>query len=425
MLKKRLNSLIRFKKLFINFSFRSAANLFSKLLSLITLPIITRALGPEAFGNYNLVTIIANYTMLPIGIMGLRSYGIREIAAKRKENSYALNILSMQFTISLLAVLISLIITYIIFKSQLLLFTAIIFGYILVFSRSFDLEFFYVSQKDLVFPTVASIIGQLFYVAGVVLFIKNPNDFVVLVLLSSLTPTISAIIQLYKYGVKYSPIKLYFNIKEAILTFKQTYKLGIAQNLEGFIPTIPQILIPSLIGTYALGIFSGGYKVYTLLVMFYVTFFYALAPYIVQLNNYNKTRRRKYHLLIFLIIFSISCLIGLGLFLFGEPLVILILGKGFGGSVLIFKIISLTLIPLAPVVMLLGSIFIYSGLEKYYLVTLIISGIITIILSPLLINYYQAEGAVYTMAITLICSIILLSYFYFKYEKLQHNSIEV
>ena len=64
----------RLKRLFINFSFRSIANLLSKIIGLITLPIITRALGPEAYGNFNLVGIIAHYTSLPIGMLGLRNY---------------------------------------------------------------------------------------------------------------------------------------------------------------------------------------------------------------------------------------------------------------------------------------------------------------------------------------------------------------
>lgn len=88
-LKKKLKSSFRFNHLLFNFSIRSFAKLLSKLMGLITLPIIARALCPESYGNYNIVNIVLVYTSLPMALLGLRSYGIREIAAKRKDTSYA------------------------------------------------------------------------------------------------------------------------------------------------------------------------------------------------------------------------------------------------------------------------------------------------------------------------------------------------
>lgn len=405
---------LRLKRIFINFSTRSLANLFSKLLGLITLPIITRALGPEAFGNYNLALVIAQYTALPMGLLGLRSYGIREIAAGRKSTHYAMEILSMQFTMALISVSISFLIAYFIFKSNLLLLIAIILGYFIVFASAFDLEFFFVSQKDLAFPTIAKIIGQLFYVIGVVLFIKKPTDFVVLVFLASLSPIIGDLIQLRRYFKNHSTFRLGMNLSELWATFKKTWMLGISQNLEGFLGSIPQLLLPIMIGAYALGIYAGGMKVYSILVMFYVTFFYALAPYLVQLNKKPIDTQRKYHFFIFLLLLLISSAIGIFLYMFGEPLIVLLLGKSFGESGLVFKSIAITLIPLTPIIMLLGNILIYSGYEKYYLTGLIIDGITIMVTAPFFIKKFAVVGAVYSMALSMFITIVVLAYYYFK-----------
>ncbi len=411
-----IQKISRFRKFFINFSFRSAANLLIKFIGLITLPIITRALGPESYGNYNLVTIIAQYTSLPIALLGLRSYGIREIAGNKKNNGYALNILSMQFGVSLFAILISTLTTFFIFKSNIFLFTSILIGYIIVFSNAFDLEFFYVAKKDLVFPTTARLVGQLVYVFGVILFIKNPNDTPILVLLTALTSAISSFLQLRKYHENYGNIKIRLSLKEILATIKITYKLGFSTNLEGFVPSIPQLLIPIMLGSYALGIFTGGYKIYAILVMFYVTLFYALSPYLVKLNDCVVKTRRKYHLLMFGIIVLFSGIIGLGLFLFGDPLLILILGKSFGESTVVFKAVSLTLIPLTPITMFFGNILIYSGREKYYLTSLLISGIAILITSPVFLKSYNAVGAVYAMAASMFVGILVSCYYYLKSE---------
>jgi len=413
--------LLRFKKFAFNFSTRSLANLLSKLLGLITLPIITRALGPEAYGNYNLVMVIVQYASLPIGLLGLRSYGIREIASGRKKTSYAMDILSLQFSMAIVTICISLIVAYFIFKANVLLLLAIVLGYLIVFARAFDLEFFFVSQKDLAFPTIAKIIGQLFYVIGVVLFIKKPTDFVVLVFLTSLSPVIGDIIQFRRYIKNYSKFRLGINFRELLSTFKRTWMLGISQNLEGFLGTIPQLLLPVMIGTYALGIYAGGMKVYSILILFYVTFFYALAPYLVQLNKKSKHKQKKYHLFIFLLLFSISSALGIFFYMFGESLIVLLLGKSFGESVLIFKAISFTMIPLVPIVMLLGNILIYSGHEKYYLIGLIVDGIAIIVTAPLFISHFGVVGAVYSLALSMLITIVVLFYYYFKvnYKEVQ------
>lgn len=401
-------------KIFLNFSFRSIANLVSKALGLITLPIITRALGPEGYGNYNLVNLIAQYTFLPVALLGLRIYGIREIAGEKKQNSYATNILSMQFTVAVIAVFVSTIITFIIFRSNSFSFISIIIGYLIVFANTFDLEFFYVAKKALVFPTITRLIGQVFYIVGVILFIKSPDDLPILVFLAALTPAIADFIQLRKFNSKYEKIKLRLAINEAFSTLKITYKLGISTNLEAFYPSIPQLLLPILLGSYALGIFTGGYIIYSFLVMFYVTLFYALAPYLVKLNSHTIKVRRKYHLLMFLIIIFFSGIIGLGLYSFGEPLLILILGKSFGESGIVFKTISLTLIPLAPINMLFGNILIFSGNDKYYLYSIIVSSISIIISAPILIINYNVVGSVYAIAISMFIGMLLTIYFYFK-----------
>ena len=237
---------LKLRKLFINFSFRSTANLFSKLIGLITLPIIARAFGPETYGKFNLIEIIITYTALPISLMGLRTYGIREIASGRKDKSYTNNILAMQFSIASVAILISNIICYIVFKNNVLFLIGIFLSNIRVFANAFDIEFFYVSQKNLVLPTIANITGQIFYLVGVIFFIKNPDDFPVLVFLSSINLVVADLILLTKFHKTYSPLKIKFVFAETIKTFKNSYQVGIAQNLEGFVPTVPQILLPIL-----------------------------------------------------------------------------------------------------------------------------------------------------------------------------------
>jgi len=72
------------------------------------------------------------------------------------------------------------------------------------------------------------------------------------------------------------------------------------------------------------------------------------------------------------------------------------------------------MIPLVPVAMLLGNILIYSGHEKYYLIGLIADGIAIIVTAPLFISHFGVVGAVYSLALSMLITIVVLFYYYFK-----------
>jgi len=415
-IKKNFRISNNIKKLFINFSFRSGVSLLGKVFALITLPIITRALGPEGYGNFSLINVIVEYTLLPVGLLGLKPYGIREIAKHTNEKKIVNNVLSSQISIVIPAIIISVITVFCLFHSKSLLFISVLIAYLIVIARVFDIEFFFIGNKNLVFPTVSRLIGKIFFFFFFVLFIKNPNNLPQLIFFSAISPTIASIIQITKYLKLHHKIHLRLSIKDSIQLLKKTYKLGISTNLEVLYPSIPIILLPILLNTYYLGIYAAGYKVFSIMVLFYVAFFYALAPYLVQLKEFNEKRRTKYILLLFGLLFIVGITIGLVLYFFGEHLLLLLLGKSFGEAVPVFKAISLTLIPLWPVFILFGNILIYFGVEKYYMRSLFASTILVAILAPVLINRFYVLGAVFAMAISLFAAILTSGYYVIKIE---------
>ncbi|MBK9737012.1 MAG: hypothetical protein IPO92_19485 [Saprospiraceae bacterium] len=91
-------------------------------------------------------------------------------------------------------------------------------------------------------------------------------------------------------------------------------------------------------------------------------------------------------------------------------------GKSFGESVQVFNLISLTLIPFWPVFMLLGNIFIYFSVEKYYLLSVLVATITVAVSAPFLIIEYGVLGAVYSMSFSLFAGIITAGYFLLKIE---------
>jgi polysaccharide transporter, PST family len=413
----QLASMRNLKLLILNFSFRSSADILIRFLGLITFPIIIRALGPEGYGTFTLITVIMQFTLIPVSLLGLRSYGVREIAErKEKETNIVSNIISAQLMTIIITIPISLGIVLYFFNSQIFFLKSIIIGYIIIIAYVFNIDFFFIAKKNLIVPTISNLIGQLIFIGGVILFVKDPENLSLLILLSGLAPLISALIQIIKYIEANNKIFIRFSIKDVILLLRKTYKLGISTNLEVFYPSIPIILLPIILNNYYLGIYSAGYKIFSIMAIFYVTFFYALAPYFVQLKEFNSTRRVKYIFLLFTVVLFGGILIGLILFFFGDPFLSLLFGKSFGESVQVFKLISLTLIPFWPVFMLLGNIFIYFSVEKYYLLSMLVATITVAVSAPFLIFDYGVLGAVYSMSFSLFAGIITAGYFLLKIE---------
>lgn len=75
------------RKLLGNFLYQASYQLMIIILPILTIPIVSRALGPEGIGTWNYIQSVMNYFLLLAGL-GLSDYGIREIAivSKNKPN---------------------------------------------------------------------------------------------------------------------------------------------------------------------------------------------------------------------------------------------------------------------------------------------------------------------------------------------------
>ncbi|MGQ0515374.1 oligosaccharide flippase family protein [Bacillus sp. D-CC] len=72
------------KKVFSNFIYQAIFQVMKIIIPIITIPIISRALGPEGVGIYNYTYSITSYFILFAGL-GITLYGSREIALVQQD----------------------------------------------------------------------------------------------------------------------------------------------------------------------------------------------------------------------------------------------------------------------------------------------------------------------------------------------------
>lgn len=271
------------KKIMTNFIYQSIYQLASIILPIITIPIVSRALGPEGIGTWNYMQSIMNYFLLLAGL-GLANYGVREIAIVR-DNKDKLSIKFWElalfnFFFSIITLTAYLIVSMCLKNTNLYLIQSLV-----LIGALFDITWFYSGTED--FKKI-SFTGVLIKFIGFIftfLFIKNQNDLPKYVFIQSISILLNQLVlwlfMINKVKIKKISIKkifshffpalrffiskiamtIYLNLNKTILGYMTTMTVvGYYSNaltlvtLSGsLITSLNTVLIPTMSNTYISG----------------------------------------------------------------------------------------------------------------------------------------------------------------------------
>ncbi|OUZ23688.1 hypothetical protein A5867_001373, partial [Enterococcus sp. 6D12_DIV0197] len=134
------------KKLIVNFFYQASYQVLLIILPIITIPVVSNALGPAGIGKYNYVNSITSYFVLVAGL-GIANYGVREISIVRQnklrmsQKFWELAFFNLIFSSLTL-------ITYLIFAVFLSDDIFFIVNGITIFSCIFDITWFFSGIED-------------------------------------------------------------------------------------------------------------------------------------------------------------------------------------------------------------------------------------------------------------------------------------
>lgn len=388
----------KYKKTFQNFSLRLSTNVFSKILGLITLPIISRAFGPEVFGRWNTLLTMLGYLSIPF-TAGILTYGVREVA-KGNESEVG-RILSSRLLIAVLSYIVGIIVLYFFIGVAPEFLLAMVLGIIYLIALSINIEYYYIGTSNFKTPALSQLIGQVFYVICVVFFIKNQGDFLKLSIIYFIYYFLNSSVLLFFFPHK-KQIKLDFSFKKSFELISNTYRLGISGIIENFSISLPIIILSALTENYVTGIFAASFKLIAIMLLGFQIILTVIAPNFIKLKGKSKAEIfSKVRLAIF--VFGMLAL-GASLFsyFFGEQLINIVYGGEFNDSVPLLKLFAIIYLPMLPFGMLFNSMLIYFEVDRAYLRTSIISCIVLFVAAPILIMKFSATGAVYAMSLYMI-----------------------
>lgn len=233
------------RKIITNFVYQSAYQLTSIILPIITIPIVSRALGPEGVGTWNYMQSIMNYFLLLAGL-GLSNYGVREIAIVRddkeklSEKFWELSLFNILF--STISLIIYLVISVYLKNTILYLIQSLV-----LIGALFDITWFYSGIEDFKKISFTGILIKIIGLIFIVLFVKGKNDLPMYIFIQSVSILLNQIIlwfflirKIYFIRVKFKRVIFHFYpaLRYFISKIAMTIYLNLNKTILGYMTTM-------------------------------------------------------------------------------------------------------------------------------------------------------------------------------------------
>ncbi|WP_195340171.1 flippase [Fusobacterium sp. 1001295B_180824_G3] len=385
----------------------------------IITPYITRILGPKNLGKVEYVNSIITYFIL-FTVLGIPSYGIREVAKYRDNKKKLTRILAELLLIILITTTIGYVVlfSFIYFNKNFFDIKDILLVMsINIICNNIGFEWFYQGIEDQIYITKRFILVRVLTLIALFLFVKNKDNYLIyafiLVMMQS-GSNILNFINLKKYinfkDIKISKLRIIRRLKPIFIIFSATIATAIYLQLDS-------VMIGN-VNREAVGIYIVPNKLIRMILVIITALGSVLLPRITNClknkdyKNYNVYMNNSLNY-----IFFMSIPLAVSTFLLADNIIYIMAGSQFKESILTMKILSPILFTIG-IAYFLGFQLLYPlGLEKYYTYSVIVAAIVNFIFNYLMIPKYLQNGAAVGTVIAETIGPLITLYYSRKYLK--------
>lgn len=387
------------KSLLKNAIFNSIYTGLNMLFPLITAPYVSRVLGASNLGLVNFAASFVNWFVI-IAAFGTATYGVREIA-RNKNNQSALNkvfseIMIINTIMSLLMFSIYIIVILYMnrFQNDLTLYGIMSLSLLL---NMFSIDWFYQGLEEYGYITVRNVIFKVISIISIFIFIRNSQDYTIYGFISILATSLSGILNVI-YSRKF--IKFSFkntNLLKHIPRLSIFFSLTLIVNLY---TNLDQTLL-GLLSTSTAVAFMNRSKTITAAAKALATSISNVT--LPRASYYIHNDKEKFTDLIKAVpnfILWITIPLTIGIIFLSSNIMYILGGDQFLEATSLLQIIS-PIIILGPLSSFLQNQFLVpTGNERYGLVAAILTSVLSVVLNIILISKYSFNGAAVTSVIS-------------------------
>lgn len=408
------------KKLVRNVASLGIIQIVNYVFPLITVPYVSRIIGPDGYGIINYAIAFIGYFTLLIAY-GFDLTATRRISQNSEDKEYINTVVSEVFTSRIILYIIScilFIVSLYFFKPiQKDIFIAIIL-FVGCISTVISPQYIFQGLQEL------EIFAKLNFVRGIInmilvfILIKQSSDYFWIPLLSTIFLVLINVF-LFVYAAKK------FRVKYKLVSFKKAFNLILNERMIFFSTVV--ISLYTSTNTVVLGFFADNKEVgyYTtsqgflniVNSMLMIPISTALYPFIGKAFSVSREQGINLIKKIVPIVFYLTFFASVGILIFAPFLIKLIYGHKFDNSIVVLKIISFI-----PFIVGMSNVFgiqlmLNLGLDKMFFRTTFIASIVGLILNIFMSKYWGYIGTAWNCVI-IECLVTVLMYFALKREKI-------
>ncbi|MBK8551341.1 MAG: oligosaccharide flippase family protein [Ignavibacteria bacterium] len=395
-------------KLVINFISKIGVDSISRLIGFLTLPLITRALGPEGYGLYSYLFVIVSYFGFFIDF-GYLNYGTNKLCEKIDSSIVTGKIISLQLLTLIFTYAVLVIAGYFIFDTdKYILILTFSFTYI---TQIFAIRYYYLANNKLYYNSISELAGQIIYALLIFLVFVKFNSVTVLIIISVIQSLTTSIFLFIPY-IKKNSIRINLDLKSNLKTLKEAYKLGLASKAEGITSSFIILCTGIALNEHAVGLYNASNKIYLILLTIVQGLSFTLMPVLLTYVKKPESGNIRKISLIFYVYVLTGLLLGSITIIFADKIISIMFGENFMESVYILKTFAITIL-LWPVVMFSSLIILAYNKYNYLLVLSLSSMIMSVLFSVILINAFGVEGTGFVLPLVA-AGTIIVSYSFLK-----------
>lgn len=381
-----------------NYLYSMAYQILVLIVPMITMPYISRVLGPTAIGDYGFTSGIVSYFGI-FGALGTANYAQREIAFRQTNKSeYSLIFIEILFIRILMLSFVSFLFAIFIyfFGDQYLYLYKI--QIITIIAWFFDITWLYQGLEDFKFITIRNILIKLLSTISIFIFVNDKTDlgkYAFILSFSILLGNVIAWPQLIKIlsRVSLKSLKIKRHFKGILVMFASVLAIQLYTVLD-------QTLLGILSNTTEVGYYSQAQKVIKLALTVITSLATILLPRIAFLyikNDFNKMNEFFKISINYLLFIAYPLMVGT--ILCSTRFVPVFFGIQYGKVVTLMQLLSVLYIILGAG-QLMGSILVAINKQKEVTIVVCVGAIINIIMNLFLIPKLNSVGSVLASIIT-------------------------
>lgn len=408
------------KKIAYNTITQIGGKIFSTILSLFSLALITRYLGPNGFGEYTIILTFLGFFAV-FADFGLTLITVQLISDKRRSEAKVLNNLFALRLVSILAflALAPLVAIFLPYSA------AVKFGLIIALAAfifpALNQVIIGLFQKKLCMEksAVAEVLSKLFLLTAILLAEKFNLGLKGILLATSLAAFSNFLLH-YLFSLKFAFIRLEWDFSLWREIFSKFWPLAVTIILSLVYLRADTLILSFFKSTEAVGFYGAPYKVIDVLTSLPFMFAGLILPILTSSyleKKYQDFKNVLQRSLDFIIISAIPLVVGT--ILISKEIILLIAGPSFGPSVLILQILIFSLLAIFPGTILTHAVIAIDKQRKmipFYIFTSLSALIAYLILIPKFSYYGAAVVTIYSeVLIAIFATYCILKYTDFKF----------